>query len=166
MKKRHVIFGAVFVAIFGIGMLNVMSDGRLGHAIQSQFPWHIGSAEAPSIEVENLSVEQGEIGEVEAVVRNTDMVSYANYELSEGQRRLDLDAKPYPGPSFVKQSLPPYWNYDHVEKKVVVNMEFNISENTDPGVYDYGIEAWNGDYPEQKPVMRNFTVQVLGSSED
>lgn len=160
MESRHIVFGAVFVAFFGIGMLNVMSDGRFGHAISAQFPWHAGTSTAPTVEVENLTVEQGEIGEVKATVRNANRVSYANYNLSEGAKRLDLDAEPHPGPRFVAQSLPPYWNYDHTEKRIVVRMEFNISKGTEPGVYDYGVRAWNG---EDTGVKKNFTVRVESS---
>lgn len=162
METRHVIFGAVFVGIFSIGMLNVISDGRLGHAVNSQLPWHAGTSAEPTIDVENLTVEQGNIGEVKATVRNADRVSYTNYNLFEGGKRLDMDAGPRPNPSFVEQSLPPYWNYDHVEKKIVVEMKLNISQETEPGIYKYGVEAWNGEEME-KPVKRNFTVRVEAS---
>jgi len=165
MEKRHVFFGVVFVAVFGVGMLNVISDGRLSHAIQSQFPWHTGdSSTTPQIEVEDLKLAQGETGETVALVRNAEKVSYRDYSMSGVEENSpQLEAELFPYPSTVQESYPPNWLYDHPEQLIEVRMKFNISEETDPGNYTYGVEAWNG---EGNSVTENLTVQVLDSSLD
>lgn len=165
MGKRHVFFGAIFMAVFGIGMLNLLSEGRLGHEINSQFPWHTGNTSAaPEVEVENLSLDQGESEEVVALVRNADEVTYIDYSLFPQAERnnLELEAGTSPSPSFVQQSLPPNWLYDHTEKLIEVRMWFNSSEDTEPGNYTYGIRGLNDD--GKKSATANLTVQVLNSS--
>ena len=155
MDRRHILYGVIFLAVFAAGMFNVATDGRFSHAVSSTIPGHAAEASAtPEVEVqENLSLIENETGKVYVTVKNADRVSYRDFQPESG---LSLEADFRPFPSSVQESLPPYWNWDHPERKIVMELEFNAS-NTKSGDYVYSVEAWNGDSEASR---ENISISV------
>lgn len=154
MEKRHIVYGIVFIAVFTMGSLNVMTDGRFSHLLSSQLPGHSAEASAtPEIEIENnLSLGNNETGEIRGVVRNADEVSYSYY----GDDRSPLLKPNFNPPSSGGQdSLPPTWLWDHPEKEIEFSISFNSSELDES--QKLGIEASNID---SETVRRNFSVNI------
>ena len=164
MGLRHVFLATVVIIGFGFGMVNVITDGLIVEELRSEFNLGTSFSSDPTIEVENVIMEQGEEKSIEVLVNNTNRISYHDYNSTTMRDNgITLETKPSPAPKMVQQSLPPYWNYETTVNQVRVNITFNASADAESGNYSYGFEAWNGDYTEKDPATENFTVQVLQS---
>lgn len=155
MEKRHVVYGIVFIAVFTLGTLNVMTDGRFSHALSSKIPGHSAEASVtPEIEIkDNLSLEANETGEINAVIRNSDKVSYT---ITGNTPRTSLNPDFRPSPSAGQDSMPPTWIWDHPEKEINLVINFNSSE-LGTGEHRFSLEAYNSD---SKTVEKEFSVTV------
>ena len=165
METRHVIFGAVFLAVFTFGSLNIISDGRVGHAVSAQLPGHsVASNSEPEISIEeNVTLEPGATKSVNAEIAK--IISYTNPTLfNRDEAQIDVDAKLEPSPGMVQQSLPPSWVYDHVEPEILMNISLNSSESMAPGNYSFNVTAESGMDIEAREVSESFSVRVLNSS--
>lgn len=167
MEKRHIVFGAVFFSVFIIGSLNIISDGRFGHAIVSKVPGHAGDPGAePEISIQsNVTLEQGETASVTAVVRNARTISYTNPTLTHREgRRIDVDADLKPFPRMVQQSLPPTWVYSHIEPEVKMNITLNASRNVKPGNHSFELTAASDIAVDAPESSERFSVEIENSS--
>ena len=167
MEVRHVVFGAVFLAVFTIGSLNIISDGAFGHMLTSQLPSHsVGPDAEPEISLEeNVSLKPGTSGSVEAEIRNAKIISYRNPTLTNRQgARIDVNADLKPSPALVQQSLPPSWVYDYVEPKIQMDISLKASEDVNPGNYTFEITAESETGSKSQDTSREFSVIVSNSS--
>ena len=168
MEVRHVVFGAVFLAVFTIGSLNIISDGRVGHALSAQFPGHGATFAEPKISIEeNVTLKPGSNTSVTARIRNAKVISYENPTLfNREEARIDVDADLNPSPRMIQQSLPPSWVYDHVEPEIQMRMTLKASENLEPGNYSFRITAEPDTDVNATEISGEFSVRVVkGSAE-
>ena len=64
METRHVIFGLAFVLIFGVGMVNVQTDGELMHEISTELPGYEASGNTSISDIEKVVLKAGESTEI------------------------------------------------------------------------------------------------------
>lgn len=163
METRHVIFGAVFIAVFTVGSLNIISDGEVAHmlSIQLQSP-------EPKISIEeNVTLKPGSNASVTARIRDAKVISYENPTLfNREEARIDVDADLDPSPRMVQQSLPPYWVYEYLEPEIHANIVLNASEDMDPGNYTFEVTAESERGSDATEISREFSVVVSNSSDN
>ncbi len=160
MEARHIVFGAVFVAFFGIGMLNVMSDGRFAHMLASQIPGHAGTGNASIQDVEEVELESGEKVIRRVELRNVKRVSYGDPTIStNGTDPLNFTIDLAPPFSGVEQSMPPNYVYDHRERKITATLSFEAEEVAEPGEWTFELTARPGDIRTEK-ISREIPVNI------
>jgi|GEM_PF-5575349 hypothetical protein len=94
METRHVIFGLAFVLIFGVGMVNVQTDGELVHEISTELPRYEASGNTSIGDIQKVVLEAGESAEVTTKVLNVKEISYADPTLSENvSDSVDLELR-------------------------------------------------------------------------
>ena len=160
MQLRHIVFGAVLVAFFGIGMLNVMSDGRFAHMLASQLPGHAGTGNASIQQVEEVRLEQGETVTRIIELRNVKRVSYVDPTISANGTdsvnfSIDL-APPFKG---VEQSMPPNYVYDHKERTVTAILSFEAKEAAESAKWNFELTARPGEIRTEK-ISREIPVRI------
>ena len=161
MERRHVFFGVVFVAVFGIGMANVMSDGRLGHTIASQLPGHTGDGEASIEKIEKIQLEPGERVTREVKLENVKRVSYRDPTIfANGTDPLNFSLELSPSPRMVEQSLPPNYVYEHREARVDARLSFRAEEVTEPGQWTFRLDAKPGGIRTEE-ISRDIPVEIV-----
>lgn len=167
MKKRHIVFGAVFLAVFVVGSLNIISDGRIGHALRAQVPGHGGSpGMKPDISIDRkVTLKQGGISSATAEIRNARIVSYANPTITSAEEnRIEVEADLAPPPRMVQQSLPPSWVYSHGEPEIMMDIDLNASETVDPGNYTFRVTAESSMDINASEASEQFSVTVVNGS--
>lgn len=160
METRHIFFGAVFVAVFGIGMLNVMSDGRFAHMLSSQVPGHVGTGNASIQEVEDVVLEPGKTVTRRVELRNVKRVSYVDPTIfANGTDPVNFTMDLSPPPRMVEQSLPPNYVYEHTERKVTAILNFEAEEVAEPGEWMFELTAKPDDIRTEE-ISKKIRVKI------
>lgn len=148
------------MAVFGVGMLNVMSDGRFGHMLASQIPGHAGTGNTSVQYVEDVVLEPGETVTRRVELRNVKRVSYADPTIfSNGTDPVNFTMNLSPHPRMVEQSLPPNYVYEHIEKKVTATLNFEAEEVAKPGEWIFELTVRPGDIRTEK-ISREIPVRI------
>jgi uncharacterized membrane protein len=163
MKTRHVIFGLAFVLIFGVGMVNVQTDGELVHEISTELPGYEASGNTSISNIEKVVIQAGESKEITSRILNVREISYTDPTLSENVSdgvSLELELSPPPG--MVQESFPPQFLYDQRTKTVTARINISATEDAETGTYNFEVLA-SGNNTEGS-ITQDIPVEVRAGS--
>ena len=142
MEPRHVLFGAVFVIVFGVGMANVSTNGDLVHEISTELPIYEASGNASIQQVQKATLQPGESKQITAKIQNVREVSYTDPNvLRNVTSNLEFDVNLSPPPAMVQESLPPSYIYDQATNTVTARINISATGNAEPGNYTFELQA-------------------------
>ena len=138
MKTRHVIFGLAFVLIFGVGMVNVQTDGELVHEISTELPGYEASGNTSISDIEKVVLKAGESKEIASRILNVREISYTDPTLSENiSNGVSFELELSPPPGTVQESFPPQFLYDQRTKAVTARINISATEDAETGTYNF-----------------------------
>jgi len=158
MGLRHLFSATLVIAVFTIGMANVITDGMIAHEIRSEFPNHAGEGNVSIEDIDPISIEKGESKLSSIQIENARTISYKRPE-KENISGISLDLSLLPPPSYGEDSLPPSYFYDHQEKSVKTTLNVSADKDVGSGNYSFSIIA----SPEEngsRESEEEFTVVV------
>lgn len=159
MAIRHMIFATVFIAVFGVGMVNVMTDGRLVHELRSELPNHAGDGNVSIEAVDTIELEPGETKLKTVRINNGRRISYGDPTLSSNMTEVKFSMSLQPPPSGAEQSLPPTYFYSHQEKTADAKLNFTVDEDASSANLSFELKGQPGDVDSPETV-REIPVRV------
>lgn len=158
MAIRHMVFATVFIVVFGVGMVNVMTDGRLVHELRSELPNHAGEGNVSIEEVEPVVLESGETSLRTVEIQNARRISYEDPTLNSNNS-ISFDMSLQPPPSGVEESMPPNYVYDHQERTAEAMLNFSAGQSASAENLTFKLKAKPGNIDSLETV-REISVQV------